>query len=143
MVFNNHRIGAAILSHHVNSFTLVSAFFLFSIGCLHMFVGLIFREKVKPRRSITAWKERAKDVLPAPAVSALKMGQNFSENFHHQNPTQDIFDKIRSEKTGDSGLSRSTTDPAKGFGRQLEADKIFVNRTVLPRYNGLHSPEVV
>ncbi|KAK0476074.1 hypothetical protein IW261DRAFT_1552303 [Armillaria novae-zelandiae] len=29
-------IGAAILSHHVDDFTLVSAFFLFSIGCLNM-----------------------------------------------------------------------------------------------------------
>ncbi|KAH9079293.1 hypothetical protein EDB83DRAFT_2503768 [Lactarius deliciosus] len=37
-------IGATILSHHVEGFTLVSAFFLFSVGCLNITLGLIFRE---------------------------------------------------------------------------------------------------
>lgn len=56
-------IGATILSHHVDDFTLVAAFFLFSLGCLNMFLGL-FRERVKHRRSITSWREEAKGVLP-------------------------------------------------------------------------------
>jgi len=49
-------IGAAILSHHVDKFTLVTAFFLFSVGCLNMTLGLIFREHAKSKRSIRAWR---------------------------------------------------------------------------------------
>ena len=56
-------IGATILSHHVDDFTLVAAFFLFALGCLNMFLGL-FRERVKRRRSILSWREEAKGVLP-------------------------------------------------------------------------------
>jgi len=62
-------IGAAILSQHVNTFTLVSAFFLFSIGCLNVLVGLIFRESAKSKRSITSWREHAKSALPAYNIS--------------------------------------------------------------------------
>ncbi|KAF7314247.1 hypothetical protein MKEN_00897200 [Mycena kentingensis (nom. inval.)] len=57
-------LGAAILSHHVDSFTLVSAFFLFSIGCLNILFGLIFRESAKSKRSVTSWREHAKQSLP-------------------------------------------------------------------------------
>ena len=56
-------IGATILSHHVDDFTLVAAFFLFAIGCLNMLIGL-FREKVKRKRSIMSWREEAKGILP-------------------------------------------------------------------------------
>ena len=49
-------IGAAILSHHVGEFTLVTAFFLFSVGCLNMMLGLIFREHAKPKRSVRIWR---------------------------------------------------------------------------------------
>ncbi len=56
-------IGATILSHHVDDFTLVAAFFLFSLGCLNMFLGL-FRERVKHKRSIMSWREEAKGILP-------------------------------------------------------------------------------
>ncbi|KAH8099626.1 hypothetical protein BXZ70DRAFT_894518 [Cristinia sonorae] len=57
-------ISASILSHHVDDFTLVAAFFLFSLGCVNMLLGLIFREGAKVKRSITSWKEQAKGVLP-------------------------------------------------------------------------------
>jgi len=57
-------IGAAVLSHHVDTFTLVSAFFLFSIGCLNVFVGLIFRQGAKSKRSITSWRDHAKSAIP-------------------------------------------------------------------------------
>ena len=59
------RIGAAILSHDVNTFTLVSAFFLFSLGCVNVLVGLIFRESAKSKRSISSWREHGKSVLPS------------------------------------------------------------------------------
>jgi hypothetical protein len=57
-------IGATILSHHVDDFTLVAAFFLFSLGCLNMLLGLIFRERAKTKRSFTSWRAEAKGVLP-------------------------------------------------------------------------------
>lgn len=61
-------IGASVLSQHVDDFTLVAAFFLFSIGCLNMLLGLIFRESIKSKRSITAWREESKSVLPTVAL---------------------------------------------------------------------------
>jgi len=57
-------LGAAILSHHVDEFSLVAAFFLFALGCLNMLAGLIFRESAKSKRSITSWREHAKNTLP-------------------------------------------------------------------------------
>ncbi|KAJ7134591.1 hypothetical protein C8R44DRAFT_770898 [Mycena epipterygia] len=57
-------LGAAILSHHVDEFSLVAAFFLFAMGCLNMLAGLIFRESAKSKRSITSWREHAKNTLP-------------------------------------------------------------------------------
>jgi hypothetical protein len=57
-------IGATVLSQHTDDFTLVSAFFLFSIGCLNILLGLIFRDKAKTKRSILSWREDAKSVLP-------------------------------------------------------------------------------
>jgi len=57
-------IGATILSHHVDGFTLVSAFFLFSVGCLNIVLGLIFREHAKSKRSIRARKENDAGALP-------------------------------------------------------------------------------
>lgn len=120
-------IGAAILSHHVNSFTLVSAFFLFSLGCLNILVGLIFREKVKIRRSFTAWKERAKDVLPPPVLGGFEKGIEISRAVGVEPPrfVNNFFDtkQIPRNDTGESGMSRSTTTTSRtglGFGRQGE-----------------------
>jgi hypothetical protein len=156
---NNDRIGAAILSHRVNSFTLVSAFFLFSLGCVNMLVGLIFRAKGKPRRSITAWKERAKDVLPAPVLGGFEKGMEFSRAVGVEPPRfmSNVFDthqQIPRNDTGDSGMSRSTTGTSRsglGFGRQgekaAELKGFILTRPVesLPRYipkpaSSEHSP---
>lgn len=49
-------IGATILSHHCDDFTLVAAFFLFALGCLNAVLGLVFRERAKARRSLTSWR---------------------------------------------------------------------------------------
>ncbi|KAF7297117.1 hypothetical protein MIND_00944600 [Mycena indigotica] len=57
-------LGAAILSHRVDRFSLVAAFFMFSIGCLNIFVGLIFQESAKAKRSFTEWREQSKGALP-------------------------------------------------------------------------------
>ncbi|KAF8900171.1 hypothetical protein CPB84DRAFT_1055413 [Gymnopilus junonius] len=105
-------IGAAILSHHVDTFTLVSAFFLFSLGCLNVLVGLIFRESAKSKRSVTSWREQAKSVIPTHIgpvnITPISSPPSFVSNLH----------------TGSSGKSEVTMDKEKyaafGFGRQGE-----------------------
>ncbi|EKM82378.1 hypothetical protein AGABI1DRAFT_117874 [Agaricus bisporus var. burnettii JB137-S8] len=57
-------IATQILSHFVDDFTLVSAFFLFSIGCVNIFLGLIFRASAKPKRSISQWRTKSQNILP-------------------------------------------------------------------------------
>jgi hypothetical protein len=57
-------IGATILSHFVDDFTLVAAFFLFSLGCLNILLGLIFGVKARQKRSFRAWRSDPDDVLP-------------------------------------------------------------------------------
>ncbi|KAI0052488.1 hypothetical protein FA95DRAFT_1580069 [Auriscalpium vulgare] len=71
-------IGAAILSHHVDDFALVSAFFLFAIGALNIFTGLVFRHHAKAKRSLTSWREQAKGVLPPPVRLAASAASNLS-----------------------------------------------------------------
>jgi len=110
-------LGAAILSHHVDKFTLVSAFFLFSVGCLNILVGLIWREKVKSRRSITAWKDRAKDLLPTRAVTGVEKGMEFGRSVFSQHTGTTEEDD---ESTTRSGSVSSTTKASLGFGRQGE-----------------------
>ena len=63
-LISDDSIGAAILSHHVDHFTLVSAFFLFSLGCVNILVGLIWRESAKAKRSVTEWRESKEEALP-------------------------------------------------------------------------------
>jgi hypothetical protein len=50
----------------VDTFTLVSTFFLFSIGHLNVLMGLIFQELegAKSKLSVTSWREHAKSALP-------------------------------------------------------------------------------
>ena len=106
------RIGASVLSHFVGDFPLVTAFFLFSVGCVNILVGLIFREKVKDKRSILSWRERGKDVLPShvrgvdirPVTGALSSA--FSRDEKTDDPT-----RTPSDASSRSGL---------GFGRQAE-----------------------
>jgi hypothetical protein len=52
-------LGAAILSHHVDTFALVAAFFLFALGCLNALLGLIWRERAKPKLALAAWRDAA------------------------------------------------------------------------------------
>ncbi|KAF7796547.1 hypothetical protein EIP86_007727 [Pleurotus ostreatoroseus] len=64
-------IGATILSHHVDDFTLVAGFFLFAIGCVNMLCGLIFRAGAKDRRRLS-WKNGAGTVLPTSQVQKVQ-----------------------------------------------------------------------
>ncbi|TFK71544.1 hypothetical protein BDN72DRAFT_887603 [Pluteus cervinus] len=99
-------IGAAILSHHVDTFTLVSAFFLFSLGCLNILLGLIWRQHAKSKRSITSWKEQAKSVLPT-HVAGVDVSQ-----------APPYVSKAFS--AGVEKLNTGSTMSSLGFGRQGE-----------------------
>ncbi|KAJ3760814.1 hypothetical protein EV360DRAFT_68379 [Lentinula raphanica] len=104
-------IGAQILSHHVDEFTLVSAFFLFSLGCLNMLLGLIFRESAKAKRSITSWRAESKAVLPTindPRPVFVNVTPNYTGNSE------------KPQLASEFGSFRSTDKSGLGFGRQGE-----------------------
>jgi len=113
-------LGAAILSHDVNTFTLVSAFFLFSLGCVNVLFGLIFRESAKSKRSISSWREHGKSVLPT-RVAGVEVDlkgspPTFISNLYTGGTTSstDSMDKhTGAEKTQDRFAGF-------GFGRQGE-----------------------
>lgn len=121
------RIGAAILSHHVDDFALVSAFFLFSIGCLNILLGLIFREKGKAKRSVTSWRDHAKSVLPPPVQRAASSAST-------------LWGPAFSEKKNGSGKDLGARFAGYGFGRQGEKEAgkkgFLISKPVeaLPRY---------
>ena len=96
-------IGASVLSHYVGEFPLVTAFFLFSIGCLNILVGLIFREKAKDERNILSWRERRKDILPTRAIGGFTVRDEKSTVCASPSPSQSASSR--------AGL---------GFGRQAE-----------------------
>ncbi|KAF8440047.1 hypothetical protein L210DRAFT_3612525 [Boletus edulis BED1] len=106
-------IGASVLSHYVGKFPLVTAFFLFSVGCANILVGLIFRESAKDKRSILSWRERGRDVLPSHARSVSDV-----------RPVTGTLSSvsIREDKTGTSSgtLSDASSRSGLGFGRQGE-----------------------
>ena len=121
------RIGAAILSHHVDDFALVSGFFLFSIGCLNILIGLIFRgEKGKAKRSVTSWRDHAKSVLPPPVQRAASSAST-------------LWGPTFSEKKG-SMKDIGARFAGYGFGRQGEKEAgkkgFLISKPVeaLPRY---------
>ncbi|KIK09595.1 hypothetical protein K443DRAFT_127499 [Laccaria amethystina LaAM-08-1] len=127
-------IGAAVLSHRVDTFTLVSAFFLFSIGCLNVLMGLIFREGAKSKRSVTSWKEHAKSALPTHVGGVdirpvVKMAESAAPSF------------VSNMWPGSGGKDEKPFDKAGfGFGRQGEKaagrDGYLISKPVesLPRY---------
>ncbi|KAG1728622.1 uncharacterized protein EDB91DRAFT_1313618 [Suillus paluster] len=135
-------IGAAVLSQHVDDFTLVSAFFLFVLGCINMFIGLIFRESAKSRRSITSWREDAKNVLPTtnqPPVSHLNLNRSASSS-SGQSFTSSTMNEEKSSDLGEFGAGRSSSRAGYGFGRQgekaagLKGFLISKPLETLPRY---------
>ncbi|KAH8079838.1 hypothetical protein BXZ70DRAFT_901599 [Cristinia sonorae] len=99
-------LGSTVLSHHVDKFSLAAAFFLFSIGCLNILLGLIFRENAKSIRSIRQHRESKKDVLPTVNANGGKTHTGMSE------------------KEKEAAMSRSDSTSSwrsgMGFGRQGE-----------------------
>ena len=97
-----------MLSHFVDDFALVSAFFLFALGCVNVIVGLVWRESAKVKRSITSWRELDKNVLPVHATG-------FSTR-----STVSSFGEKNGDANDDSLFMNSTGRPGMGFGRQGE-----------------------
>jgi len=113
-------IGAAVLSHHVNRFTLGSAFFLFVIGCINaIVVGLCLREKAKSTRSVTSWKDHSsKSVLPRVGAYTPSAPPTFVSHLY----TGSSISKSSSgcgEKYDEKFIGRGY-----GFGRQGEKAKM-------------------
>ncbi|KAJ7766685.1 hypothetical protein B0H16DRAFT_370204 [Mycena metata] len=114
-------IGAQILSHHVDDFTLVSAFFLFSIGCLNMLLGLIFRESAKVKRSLRAKRDGGAGkglggIIGNPADARPQFANaspQFVNNIFNGNGAEDA-------KEVDFATWKSTDKASYGFGRQGE-----------------------
>ncbi|THU97846.1 hypothetical protein K435DRAFT_828528 [Dendrothele bispora CBS 962.96] len=129
-------IGAAVLSHHVDDFTLVSAFFLFSVGCLNILVGLIFRQGAKSKRSVTSWRDHAKSALPT-HVAGVDVRPVMSSP-----PTfvSNIFNGSEKDRNSSASGSTSSGFAGHGFGRQGEKaaamQGYFISKPVesLPRY---------
>jgi len=109
-------IGAAILSHHVNQFTLGAAFFLFVVGCVNAIViGIWLREKAKSKRSITSWKEQSRSVLPSVGPYASSPPTFVSHLYTGSSVSK-----------GSSGCSERFDEKfvGRGFGRQGEKAKM-------------------
>jgi hypothetical protein len=114
------RISTQILSHHVDDFTLVSAFFLFALGCLNMLLGLIFRESAKAKRSITSWRAEAKGILPTSADKrpVFVNATPIVSSMFSQEKGQQVY--VSHETVTDAHSFKSTEKAGYGFGRQGE-----------------------
>ncbi|KAJ7286426.1 hypothetical protein C8J57DRAFT_663725 [Mycena rebaudengoi] len=110
-------IGAQILSHHVDDFTLVAAFFLFSIGCLNMFLGLIFREGAKAKRSTRAKRAAGKGGIIA---NPSDIGPPFVRASPHA--VSNIYTGASEKSVSEEFFAtwKSTDKANYGFGRQGE-----------------------
>ena len=114
-----YRIGASVLSQHVDDFTLVAAFFLFVIGCLNMLIGLIFRESAKQRRSIKAWRTGAQDTLPTHLPPAANLNRSATSSSGQSFTSSTVYEE-KGRDLAEFGAARSVNRPGYGFGRQGE-----------------------
>jgi len=130
-------IGATILSHHVDDFTLVAAFFLFSLGCVNILLGLIFRASARSKRSITEWRAENNGVLPTSDTRPpfTRPSDNFVASVFNSN-----YEKGVSEFGVRRNDTASSAAPSYGFGRQgekaagLKGFLISKPLETLPRY---------
>ena len=103
-----------MLSHRVDVFPKVAAFFLFSIGCLNILLGLIFREKGRFKRSMSAWKD-TKDVLPTVngrATPSFSTAPSFARSSREEGDLN--------EKATSLGFGRQLSSTGNGFGAKGE-----------------------
>jgi len=132
-------IGAAVLSHHVDTFALVSAFFLFSVGCVNMLVGLIFREKAKTKRSLNPVTN---EILPIKSLKPMMTGSSgglsgaFPAGFTNVTGTESTYSVNSMEKNPAPAYG---SQAASAFGKA--AEKITSSPIFLGRSISLSKPE--
>lgn len=121
-------LGAAVLSHHVPTFALVSAFFLFSIGCLNILLGLIFRASIKEKRLLLSWRNKT-PALPTHVERAATVVSVATDAFSH-------FSSKKSEASDE----KAAQGHGYGFGRMAEKTAeqkgFFISKPMesLPKY---------
>ncbi|KAG5727868.1 hypothetical protein E4T56_gene14090 [Termitomyces sp. T112] len=131
-------IGAAILSHHVDTFTLVAAFFLFSIGCLNILIGLIWRGSARAKRSLTSWREHAKSTLPTHVAGVDVRPVASAATAAASSVVSSMFTRTQSDA--------SSSKAGFGFGKQGEKaaglNGYFISKPIetLPRYVAKSTP---
>ncbi|GBE86971.1 hypothetical protein BKA93DRAFT_392382 [Sparassis latifolia] len=117
-------LGASVLSHHVDEFSLVSAFFLFALACVNMLLGLLFRESAKARRSIRAWRGRNNDN----GTQDLQGAPPFVRDM--PGTSSDWADKEKDGADAVRSTSSSSARNGMGFGRQGEKAALARGETV-------------
>lgn len=142
-------IATQILSHHVDDFTLVSAFFLFSLGCMNMLLGLIFRDSAKQKRSVRGWRAEAKGVLPTandnrPAFGSPAPGYvanvftGEKAGYLHQTYDRSDVDSFRSTEKASLGFGRQGEKAAGLRGFVLQKPDESLPRYVTPPASSGH-----
>ncbi|KAF9505768.1 hypothetical protein BS47DRAFT_1322196 [Hydnum rufescens UP504] len=127
-------IGAAVLSHHVGTFALVSAFFLFAIGCMNVLLGLTYRASIKTKRSLTSWRDRVPE-LPRSASDFHSNAKSAAGVF---GVGGSVFTNVSSNEK--EQLPTGSAHSGYGFGRQGEKHAglkgFLISKPVetLPRY---------
>jgi len=133
-------IGAAVLSHHVDVFALVAAFFLFSVGCLNILVGLIFREKAKDKRALNPATSDLPTIKSLKPMMTGSSGENgiFPAGFTNVTKTQSTYSVNSMEKTPAPAYGAQA---AGAFGRAPEkaanSSPMLLSRTI----SGISRPE--
>lgn len=128
-------IGAAVLSHHVGTFALVSAFFLFAVGCVNVLLGLAFRGSIKTKRSLTSWRERLNTPSLPRSAADFRAGGSAAGVLN-------VGGNVFTHMTGSTNMSEKAggEHPGFGFGRQGEKHAglkgFLISKPVesLPRY---------
>lgn len=132
-------LGAAVLSHHVETFAEVSAWFLFCIGVINILVGLVFREKSKTKRSITLWRNPINE-LPTNRFDIANTISRQMTGSEHGGAPPSFTSTMSSHEKPTTVLESIASRPGYGFGRQGEkaaAMKGFIISKpleTLPRY---------
>jgi hypothetical protein len=103
-----------VLSHHVDDFALVSAFFLFALGCLNILIGLIWRESAKSKRSLTFWRDQGKSESVLPTHVG---GVNVRPVMQSKPPS--FLSSVNGEEK-QQGSENGSSRAGFGFGRQGE-----------------------
>jgi len=99
-------LGAAVLSHHVDTFAMVAAFMLFSIGLLNIILALIFGGKVKEYRCILSWRNKAPE-LPRSVTGVASAASS-------------VFSSEKGRTASADGHGGNMSFAGYGFGRKDE-----------------------